>query len=156
MKSKFFALFVLLMLFTVACTRVQEPSAIPAQTTPSANEEPMAVPEPVAETKPPQAPPAQIMKSVIELDADDDGFYLDGEQIGVVTVKKNQLLELTFNVRENEVYYGGLDFRGCGQDAEAKPGKSVTLTFTPVANCIIKSYWPASGVLKDSIELRAE
>jgi len=49
------------------------------------------------------------------------------------------------------VYYGGLDFRGCGVNTPTiPPGGSTSIQFTAGSNCQITSYWPTSGVVKSS------
>ncbi len=87
------------------------------------------------------------------IEADDAGFYLDGRQVSTLAVAKGARVAMNFAVRSTGVYYAGLDFRGCGTQAGAMPGKSASLEFTAQNNCIITSYWPASGVVKSNLQV---
>lgn len=105
--------------------------------------------EPLVYTLTPNATP-MIVKFTIE--ADDYGFYISGTDINSVSAKKGENVEITYNVKSTNVYYGGLDFRGCGENsATILPGGSTLVKFTAETSCDIKSYWPASGVLKDQM-----
>lgn len=97
-------------------------------------------------------PPKPDVNYVIR--ADDDDFYMDGRSISSITVEKGTMVEIMFNVDDDNVYYGGLDFRGCGTNGGAKPGGSVRYDFTASNSCTITSYWPSSGVVKDTLDIR--
>ncbi|MBU5537566.1 MAG: hypothetical protein QW818_02645 [Candidatus Aenigmatarchaeota archaeon] len=100
----------------------------------------------------PMPPLPTIREFTIE--ADDRGFYIDNKDISSVSVSKGDIVKITFRVREAGTYYGGLDFRGCGQDTpDVKPGASIDIQFTADSTCTITSYWPSSGVVKDSIQV---
>ena len=152
--KKLFILFSLLVLI-VACAQpaVQQKSTAPVQQEPVASD---PVEEVLNNAQPAPAPTPVVMKAVAELEADDKGFYLKGEQVGSIVVKKGTPLDIEFTVRTTDVYYGGLDFRGCDANAAAQPGKTATLSFTPTESCLVKSYWPSSGVLKDTLEIKVE
>lgn len=96
---------------------------------------------------------AEVLKTVkFTIDADDFGFYIDNKDITSVSLRKGESVEITYNVKSTGVYYGGLDFRGCGQNtATVLPGGSTIVKFQAESNCDIKSYWPSSGVLKDQM-----
>lgn len=105
------------------------------------------------EVAPSQQPSSPIMKE-FTIEADDRGFYMDGQSIFSVSVNKSNIVKITYQVRLQNVYYGGLDFRGCGQiSGGTKPGGSTTIQFTADSTCTITSYWPASNVIKDSMQV---
>ncbi len=86
--------------------------------------------------------------------ADEYGFYIDGKDISSISVNSGEKVKIIFNVDANKVYYGGLDFKGCGQNTgKINPGNSIMIEFTPAEKCTITSYWPSSGVVKDKIEI---
>jgi hypothetical protein len=91
------------------------------------------------------------------LGADDYGFYLTDNKITSLSVSTGNPLKLTFDVNPTNVYYGGLQIKGCGQDTgKIVPGGTAVIEFTPTANCRITSYWPASGVVKSNIDLKIQ
>ena len=88
------------------------------------------------------------------IDADDNSFDMDGQDLSSITVSSGSLVKITFLVDPVQVYFGGLDFRGCGQNTgKVAPGGSVTVEFTATSSCDIKSYWPASNRLKDTLQV---
>jgi hypothetical protein len=85
-----------------------------------------------------------------KLEADDYGFYPAGN----LEVPRGAKVRINFIVRSSNVYYGGLDFRSPKFRTEAiKPGGVTAVEFTADESFSISSYWPASGVLKASINL---
>ncbi len=79
------------------------------------------------------------------LEADDSGFYPTRE----ITVLKGTNVELTFKVRNSNVYYGGLQFRSIKFDSgTVKPGSSVTVNFNADQSFNFTSFWPATGFVK--------
>jgi len=100
---------------------------------------------------PPEAP-SPIKEFSIE--ADDRGFYISGSDVASISSSSGKKLKLTFNVKSAGVYYGGLDFRGCGfKTGRVSPGGSTTVEFSPTSTCTVTSYWPSSGVVKDSLQV---
>jgi hypothetical protein len=97
---------------------------------------------------------AKAAAKEFSIDADDAGFYLDGQRsVSTISAAKGAAVEINFKVRSTGVYYAGLDFRGCGAEAKALPGKSVQLQFTAQETCTITSYWPTTGVVKASLQV---
>ena len=91
------------------------------------------------------------------IEADDIAFYMNSEDLSAISVNKGEMVEITYNVRSTNVYYGGLDFRGCGQSsATVSPGGSIVVKFTADSTCTITSYWPTSGVVKDSMTVNMQ
>ena len=100
--------------------------------------------------------PVETQPSVTKLtiEADDDGFYMGGQDINSISATQGENLEITFNVRTTRVYYAGLDFKGCGIDTgKVAPGASETVQVVASNTCTITSYWPSSGVVKDTLQL---
>jgi hypothetical protein len=86
------------------------------------------------------------------IEADDENFYSEGETAAVLSVRKGTPVSITFRVREENVYFAGLAFKGCGQTTpDAGKGESVTMEFTADSDCEIISYWPANGAPKKTI-----
>ncbi|MBI2543431.1 MAG: hypothetical protein HYW24_04570 [Candidatus Aenigmarchaeota archaeon] len=101
---------------------------------------------------PPQEP--QQLTRAFSIEADDRGFYMNSSKISSISSSKDDTIKITFIVRESGTYYGGLDFRGCGQNtASIKPGDSVVIQFTANSTCTITSYWPVTNVVKDNLQI---
>jgi len=99
-------------------------------------------------------PEASSPITEFSIEADDRGFYIGGSDVASISASSGKKLKLTFNVRSTGVYYGGLDFRGCGFKTErVSPGSSTTVEFSPTSTCTITSYWPSSGVVKDNLQV---
>ena len=91
------------------------------------------------------------------LEADDAGFYDNNVDVSSISAEKGAAVTITFNVRSTGVYYGGLDFRGCGQTSGGTlPGGSTTVSFTADTSCTITSYWPSSNVVKDTLQVSVQ
>ncbi len=102
----------------------------------------------------PQSPPSLTTVKEFSIEADDYGFYLNSQKISSVSVNKEEVVKITFQVKKEQVYYNGLDFRGCGQDTpDTKPGAFVDIQFTVDSTCTITAYWPASDVAKASLQI---
>ncbi|MDO8560713.1 MAG: DUF5667 domain-containing protein [bacterium] len=87
------------------------------------------------------------VSTLYKLEADDSGFYPSG----VITVKNGTKVSLTFIVRNENVYYGGLSFRSPKFKIEAlKPGGIQTVEFVADESFGFSSYWPLTDVLKAS------
>ena len=100
------------------------------------------------------APAPQAQPREFAIEADDYGFYLGGMDVSSVSVNGGDSVRITFSVRTTGVYYGGLQFNGCGQGTGAvRPGNSAMMQFTSSSTCTITSYWPNSGVVKDSMQV---
>ena len=86
------------------------------------------------------------------LDADDKGFYPSSK----ITVNEGDKVKLTFNVMDQNVYFGGLDFRApdaWGDTGKINPGQSTIVEFVATESFNFKSYWPASNRLKATGEV---
>ena len=104
----------------------------------------------VEPSPPPASPPPTQQIRFITLEADDLGFY----PVSSVTVAKNTQVKLTFKVKTENIYYGGLDFRSAKfKTPQILPGESTTVEFVADASFTITSYWPASSVKKANLEI---
>lgn len=67
-----------------------------------------------------------------------------------IEVNNGDHVKITFNVREEETYFGGLDFRSdvWGDTGKVAPGDTKTVEFIADKTFQYKSYWPASNRLK--------
>ncbi|MDP3992158.1 MAG: hypothetical protein U1B79_01155 [Candidatus Pacearchaeota archaeon] len=122
------------------------------------DEEDIGVPQTGGQTGEQQAggtqPEMQPSITEFSIEADDYGFYMNGAEISSISANLGEALEITFNVRTTNVYYAGLDFRGCGLNTgKVSPGSSKTVEFTMQDACTITSYWPSSGVVKDRLQV---
>jgi len=106
-----------------------------------------------------QEEPPTEMQSVTEyiIEADDRGFYMNGADIDSISAPigaSDAAVKITFKVRTTNVYYGGLQFKGCGLDTgKVSPGGSITVEFTAASTCTITSYWPSSSRVKDNLQV---
>ncbi|MBI4054144.1 MAG: hypothetical protein HY397_02325 [Candidatus Doudnabacteria bacterium] len=128
----------------------------PAPQPPVSNPPPTTTPQPEPEPDPqpqPQPEPPAIQEFFIE--ADDQGFYENGKDVNSLTVTAGATVKITFKVRADNVYFGGLDFRGCStQSLTVPPGGTTTAQFVPEQSCSITSYWPTSGIQKDTLYIQ--
>lgn len=123
----------------------------------SASPPPPPAPASAPAPSPPPPPPPEPVIASFTIEADDNGFYIDGEDINSVSVSGGSEVSILFQVRKGGVYFGGLDFRGCGAEtSRVDPGESTTVAFTADASCTITSYWPASNTKKDSVGIIVE
>lgn len=82
-------------------------------------------------------------------------FTIEGDDLGLypqeITVNKGEKIKITFKVRNEKVYYNGLDFRSkVFNTGTILPGKEKTIEFTATETFEYISYWPASGVEKET------
>lgn len=101
---------------------------------------------PVTVPAPPQPAPAPTpITESFTVEADDSGFYP-----ATIKVTKGDTVKITFKVRTDNVYFGGLriisgDLFNTGA---LVPGGSNTVQFKATSNVTFSSYWPSSGVHK--------
>ncbi|MEM3127340.1 MAG: hypothetical protein QW331_04725 [Candidatus Woesearchaeota archaeon] len=154
-KKLFSLIFVLLIL--VAC-KTQEPqqqiTQPPLQQTPQPFvQEPKVEAPPVQEVSPPTtkvpsvAPviktPSSPKVNEFVVEADDRGFYPTGD----INVKKGDSVKITFKVRSDNVYYGGLEMKSDSvkifDTGTIKPGQSGSVEFVADKSFTYSSWWPA-------------
>jgi len=97
-----------------------------------------------------QTPTIQTQSSVeAKAEADDYGFYPSSLEF-----TKGAKVKLYLYVKQNNVYYGGLDFRSEKFKTEpVKPGQKTEVEFIVDKNFIIESYWPLSNVKKSELKV---
>lgn len=121
-----------------------QPSPTPTPTPPPAGgpqPQPSPTPTPTPTPTPSPTPPPVENYSVTA-----DDFSVSP---GVVSVKAGSKVNLTFNVKSQNVYYGGLEFRSSViSTGPIAPGGSKTVTFTADKSFTFAPYWPASNVDK--------
>lgn len=124
----------------------EEPVPEPSQSTPRVPApQPQTQPTaPMTEEEPSPPPPTPIIEE-FTVEADDAGLYP-----ATIEVTRGSTVRLTFNVRSQGTYFGGLDFRSSvwGDTGKVAPGASKTVEFTASETFEYRSYWPSSGVLK--------
>ncbi|GIW65706.1 MAG: hypothetical protein KatS3mg094_225 [Candidatus Parcubacteria bacterium] len=85
----------------------------------------------------------------LKVEADDYGFYPAS-----IKVPRNTKVILYLIVKNQNVYYGGLDFRSKKFKTEPiKPGQSTKVEFTTDESFVIESYWPLSNVKKSELKV---
>lgn len=90
-----------------------------------------------------EQPTINMQVKEFTVEADDLGLYPDG---GTLTVNKNDKVKITFKVRNDKVYYGGLDFRSnVFNTGKVLPGATKTVEFNAENTFTYTSYWPASN-----------
>lgn len=142
---------------------VEEPAPSPAPTPAPAAPTPTPKPTPtppVDSTGSPQVeepaampPPAPAVKT-FTIEADDRGFYPTGN----ITVNNGDVVRITFKVRTENVYFGGLDFRGAPYftTPRVNPGGETTVEFTADKSFTYRSYWPNSNQLKATAQVTVQ
>lgn len=97
-----------------------------------------------AAPNPYQQPPEQVPGvQYFTIEADDAGIYPSTLNL------HRGLVELTFKVRSQGVYYGGLEFRSDVVNIpKILPGRNLTYVFTANRSFTFTTYWPASNTRK--------
>lgn len=73
----------------------------------------------------------------------------DSADVMTLNVKKGDKITVTFNVKQDGVYHGGLEFRSdVVSSGPIKPGGSKTVTFTADQSFDFIPYWYQSNVQK--------
>lgn len=139
MKKYYLILIFLLGILVISScqTKTQEPQIQEnTQTPPQENPQ-------VPQQEPQKQTPSSSKEFIVE--GDDLGLYPD-----TLTVNKGDQVKITFKVRTDKVYYGGLDFRSDVWDDTGKvlPGATKTVEFTAQQTFNYKSYWPSTTRLK--------
>ena len=153
------ALLVGLIIFLAGCTTQVNNSSTssqqqtPAQDQPIVNQDTTQQPGGQGTLQGEVIPPAQTQAPTTQefnIDADDYGFYMAGSKISSISVSKDNMVKITYQVRTSNVYYGGLDFRGDGWGDTGKvlPGGVKTVEFTAENTFDFSSYWPSTSKLK--------
>ena len=116
-------------------------------------------PSPTPAQKPNPAPATPLPVSVtpkaqsFAVEADDSGFYPQN----TIAVPRHTPVAITFTVKTDNVYYGGLTFRSTAfSEVTAKPGESVSVRFSADEDTTISSFWPLSGVHKADLRVVAQ
>lgn len=92
----------------------------------------------------PSAPASTSSGTNFTITADDNGA--DNESINVA---KGSTVSITFMVKDNTVYHGGLDFRSNSvSTGTIAPGQSKTIQFTADQSFKFTPYWPSSNIQK--------
>ena len=91
----------------------------------------------------PEEPLVSIKEFTIE--GDDSALYPPS-----IEVNKGDTVKITFFVRSQGTYFGGLDFRSdvWGDTGKVSKGESTLVEFVATETFQYKSYWPASNKLK--------
>lgn len=99
---------------------------------------------PVEEIQAEESLPETQVKS-FTIEGDDNGLYPDSIEVNI-----GDKVKITFVVREQGTYFGGLDFRSdvWGDTGKVAKGDSTTVEFIALESFEFKSYWPASNKLK--------
>ncbi len=76
----------------------------------------------------------------------------DSADITTLNVKKGDSISVTFNVSQQGVYHGGLEFKSDAiSSGPIQPGQSKTITFTADKSFDFTPYWYQSNIKKDYI-----
>jgi len=93
---------------------------------------------------------AQAQECAVELD--DNGFSQNA-----ITVRKGMPVRLTLKLREKNVYFGGADVKSSVfNELGMKPGETRVVTFMPESSFEVQDIWPASNVLKGTLQVNVE
>lgn len=102
-----------------------------------------ATPSPTAQTSGTTNSPSGATQS-FTVNGDDSSADLT-----TINVKKGMPVSITFNVKANTVYHGGLDFRSSQiSTGTIAPGSSKTINFTATNSFTFTPYWPATNTAK--------
>lgn len=150
---------IVLIVFLAGCTQYQNNYTQPSVQQPVQNQTQETQPQvqPQVSEQPPvqtQQPSPTPMPREFSFEADDNGYYVNGQKIPSVSVSKDDVVKISFQVRTTNVYSGGLEMRGCGQTTGGiPPGKQGSLQFTASSSCTITGYWPSTNIPKSSLQV---
>lgn len=87
--------------------------------------------------------------------SDDSGFYLEnGTEITEINVAKGQNVKITFFIKKQGTYYGGMTIRGSEFDSgKLEKEETYEIEFTAEESFEIKSYWPQTNKLKATLDV---
>ncbi|HYE22613.1 MAG TPA: hypothetical protein VD998_03420 [Verrucomicrobiae bacterium] len=111
---------------------------------PAVTPPPARIPPPPPPALLPPPPPPPPTQSVI--------VFVDDYTASpsAINVTKGNKINLIVNVKEDNVYYGGVELRSSvGNTGPIAPGGTKTVTFIAEQTVVFTPYWPASGVKKD-------
>ena len=105
-----------------------------------------------AAPSPPAAQPPGTIQYVVQ--ADDSGFYVNGSPIYSISVAQGTPVSIDLSVLTQNVYHGGLQFRGGGYDTgPVAPGSSATVSFNASNSFTLTSYWPNTNTAKKTLQV---
>ena len=92
------------------------------------------------------------------IESNDTGFYDgSGEKITSITVNSGEPAKITFFIRRQGTYYGGMTIRGPDFDSgKLDKEEEYLVEFTAQEDFEIKSYWPLTNNLKATLEVIVE
>lgn len=110
---------------------------------------------------PPPTPRFNNIETIEEKFQDIETFTIHADDTALmpskISVKKGNVIQLTFEVDEENVYYGGLDFRSdYFNTGTVLPGNRQMVEFIADESFEYKSYWPASNRLKATGKVNVE
>ncbi len=130
---------------TSPTTNSSSPVDSQLQAEPAPASEPEPEPESPSAPEPEQTPPAA---KILNLSVTADESAATPPQFKVA---RGTTVNLTFNVKNEGVYYGGIDFRSSViSTGTIYAGQSKTITFSANQSFNFLSYWPASNVQKNA------
>ena len=99
--------------------------------------------------EPPRPVPRPVVREFV-IEGDDRGLYPNS-----IEVNEGETVLITFKVRGEGTYFGGLDFRSdlWGDTGKVPPGEETEVTFLAKESMPFESYWPASNTLKATGEI---
>lgn len=126
----------------------QEPTIVDIVSEPEPSEQ-----ESKTEAEPTTGQPQTQPVKEFTIEADDYGIYPDK-----IMVNKGDKVIITFIARKDEVYFGGLDFKGegWGNTGKVPAGGSKTVEFIAEKTFEFKTYWPSSGAVKAKGQVTVE
>ncbi len=96
-------------------------------------------------------------KTIYAVEADDDGYYVNGNKITSLDIIKGSTAVIAFKVRSQNVYSAGLQFKSNKFNSPGvRPGTTwKSPEFTADQAFKVTSYWPSSNVKKAELDVRA-
>lgn len=142
---------VILVLFVILLVACRTPVAEQPQVMPLPTPEPAPEPTPEAREMPnatvhePEPPTEPIVFKSLTIEADDDGFYPGN----IITVPYGTHVNLTFHVREKNIYKAGLQIKSKHWDTgPVFRDAYATVQFVAEEDYPFASYWPNTNVFK--------
>ncbi len=135
---------VVLVLLGGAFVLSKNKSVVPQSTSPAQTQSAQPSSTPSQPSQATSSPTTQGNSKSFTVNADDSSADLT-----TINAKKGDSVSITFNVKPNNVYHAGLDFRSDQvSTGTIAPGSSKTITFTANNSFTFTPYWPSTNIAK--------
>jgi len=96
----------------------------------------------------------EVSTQEFSIESDDNGYYIDGNQVQSIDVTQGNTVKINFIVRTTNVAFGGQEYRSSEFDnLNVNIGDSGEVQFTAGSTFNIDSYWPNTNNFKATLQI---